>query len=272
MEPDGRTTAPGNQEMQLISLRWRPVYKRQTPAVSSFAWQTNLQLWRVFCPERPLARPIMASFDSGTDTHLRILAELRHVSMAALNLAVTRGLVFFGNYRGYSAWFVTDASRRAIQARRLDGRRWWANGPKALNIPGTTPSWPVGAECLESFSHVVAVEGSPDLLAVFHFLDIADADDRTTAVAILGASNNIHPDAVSLFNRKCVRIIPHRDRVGAAAAALRWKTQFESGGATADVVPIEVLAPMVAKANDLNDLCLLPDGHRVASALIAGFL
>jgi len=61
------------------------------------------------------------------------------------------------------------------------------------------------------------------------------------------------------------------DQVG-ANAGLRWKRQFEASGATVDIVGVEALAPLNTTAKDLNDLCLLPDGHRVASALIAGFL
>jgi len=243
----------------------------QVDACRKFTQLASVGLPVSFVTKTPKAPAVLPVLVSGTETNCRLLSDHRHVSIVALDLAIQRGLLRFGIYRGYSAWFVTDASRRAIQARRLDGGRWWNNGPKALNISGTTPSWPVGTACIGPYSHVIVVEGGPDLLAAFHFLILAGTTNQVTAVSILGASNTIHADAVPLFAHKRVRIVPHRDQVG-ANAGLRWKRQIEASGATVDIVGVEALAPMVAKAKDLNDLCLVPDGYRVASALIAGFL
>jgi hypothetical protein len=117
------------------------------------------------------------------------------------------------------------------------------------------------------------VEGGPDILAAIHFLCVARMQDRAMAVGILGANNNIHPEAVMLFNQKRIRIVPHRDRVG-ATAALRWQRKFEAAGAAVDVTPIELFLPTYGKAKDLNDLCRTPQEcqEKIASSLIAGFL
>jgi hypothetical protein len=217
-------------------------------------------------PPKPYTTPRMVE---GSGLQYKLLADSRHVSVAALEIAFRRGLLLFGNYRGYSSWFVTDISRKIVQARRLDGGRWWNHGPKALNLPGTTPSWPAGTASINAFSRVLAVEGGPDMLSAFHFLWMAQAHDQVTAVAILGAHNTILSDALPLFNNKRIRIVPHDDQAGARAATC-WRNQFLTVAAKVDVQPIHVLAPDAVMAKDLNDLCRTPPEvqAQVASTLI----
>ncbi len=206
-------------------------------------------------PHRPIIAPPALSL--GAESHWEALAKKRAVAMLAVESAVERGLVQFGVFRGRNAWFVTDSSRRVIQARRLDGDRWWPNGPKAMNLLGGTASWPVGVADIELFSRIIMVEGGPDILAAFHFLLLAGRHLDVTVVAMLGASNGIHPDAIGLFCSKHVRIVPHLDAVG-ADAAIRWRRQLVLGGANVGVVPIATLALGRDRMKDLNDLCPMP--------------
>jgi len=206
-------------------------------------------------PQRPIIAPPALSL--GAEPHWEALARTRAVAMLAVELAVERGLVQFGVFRGRNAWFVTDSSRRVVQARRLDGDRWWPNGPKAMNLLGGTASWPVGVADIESFSRIIMVEGGPDLLAAFHFLLLAGRHLDVTVVAMLGASNGIHPDAIGLFCSKHVRIVPHRDAVGADAST-RWRRQLGLAGANVGVVPIATLALGRDRMKDLNDLSRMP--------------
>ena len=220
----------------------------------------------------PFSKPHPATppaLSLGAEPHWEALARTRAVAIWAVELAVERGLVQFGVFRGRNAWFVTDSSRRVIQARRLDGDRWWPNGPKAMNLLGGTASWPVGVADIESFSRIIMVEGGPDILAAFHFLLLAGRHLDVTVVAMLGASNGIHPDAIGLFADKLIRIVPHLDAVG-ADAAIRWRRQLVLGGANVGVFSINPLVLGKEKVKDLNDLCRMPIDWQamVARALV----
>jgi hypothetical protein len=85
------------------------------------------------------------------------------------------------------------------------------------------------------------MEGGPDLLAAFHFLILADRVSTITAVSMLGAANQIHPDAIEFLSGKSVRIIPHRDepdekgRRAGIDAARRWQNQLKGAGVNAKI-------------------------------------
>jgi len=203
-------------------------------------------------------------FTAGTLQDHLTLASVRSVSLDAVELAVKRGLLCFGYFHHQPAWFVTDSSRRIVQARRMDKMNWWHCGPKALTLPGGQASWPVGASLMTPFPLIIFVEGGPDLLAAFHFLFLIDSVERATAVAMLGASTNIHPDALGLFTRKAVRIVAHLDdptpqgkRVGMDAAQ-RWQAQLRSAGANATIYNLQEVIPDSQRVKDLNDATQLP--------------
>ena len=217
----------------------------------------------------PSLKPLLSQ---GTPEDWLTLSSTRSLSIEAVKLAAQRGLLRFGTFRTRPAWFVTDSSRRVLQARRLDGDRWWPNGPKALTLAGGQASWPVGAAELGPFPRLLLVEGGPDLLAAFHFLWLAEAVAGTTAVAMLGAANSLPPEALGLFAGKRVRIVPHRDhpdkkgRRAGIEAALRWHQQLQGAGATVDLLPMEALASGREPVKDLNELCRLPiEGQATAA-------
>jgi len=114
----------------------------------------------------------------------------------------------------------------------------------------------------------ILTEGGPDLLAAFHFLILGDCDSKVTAVAMLGAGNNIHPEALPLFAGKLVRIIPHLDepdrkgrRVGTDAAR-RWQTQPQGTGAETEIVSLREW--LLGTGKDLNDAVRLSRGKQLA--------
>jgi hypothetical protein len=206
----------------------------------------------------------LPALSNGTLRDWMALSLARGVSHEAVELAVHRGLLWFGYFRHQPAWFLTDSSRRVIQARRMDNMRWWRSGPKALTISGGQGSWPVGASEAGPFSSVLLMEGGPDLLAAFHFLILADRVSTVTAVSMLGAANQIHPDALGLLSGKSVRIIPHRDepdekgRRAGIDAARRWQNQLQSVGANAKIINIGDFMPQTEYLKDLNDASRLP--------------
>jgi len=130
------------------------------------------------------------------------------------------------------AWILTDPSRRVAQARRLDGKPWASIGAKAKTLPGSTASWPVGAALLPTNQHPIFLcEGGPDALAV----QIAAwlAGKSVQVVAVLGAGNRLHRDALPLFRGRRVRIVEQNDGAALKAGA-RWARQLHEAGAKVD--------------------------------------
>jgi hypothetical protein len=71
---------------------------------------------------------------------------------------------------------------------------------------------------------------------------------------MLGASNQIHPDALPLFTGRRVRIFPHADEAGREAAKV-WTRQLRSVGAHVDAFDLTPFHAVTgAKLKDLNDL------------------
>ena len=98
------------------------------------------------------------------------------------------------------------------------------------------------------------VEGGPDLLAAHHFIAAEGRESDVAAVAVLGAANDIPEEALLLLANKRVRIYPHLDTAG-AAAAVRWTTQLERGGCELDAFRFDGLRCADGGAvGDLNDL------------------
>ena len=104
------------------------------------------------------------------------------------------------------------------------------------------------------------VEGGPDLLAAFHFAQLAGLEDKIGVVAMLGAGMSVHDEALPLFAGKHVRIIPDADPPGKKAAD-RWAGQLNAVGAEVDTVNLEGLRTASGTSvKDLNDCCLIhPD-------------
>lgn len=211
-------------------------------------------------PARPCPRPPAAEWpamNGGTAGHRERLATLRNVAPEAVALAVERGLVAFGEWRGVPAWFVCDRSRRVAQARRLDGALWWSGGPKAQTLPGGSASWPVGLPESAGFAVVALCEGGPDLLAALHFAWCEDREADVAPVAMLGASQRIHADALPHFRGSRVRIFPHCDPAGHNAAR-EWTRQLRDAGATVDAFDLSSLRGVDGTPlKDLNDLTRL---------------
>ena len=222
----------------------------------------------------PVARKIaLAGVSTGLPAQWEELATLRHVSPEAVALATRRGVLVFGQWQGRAAWFVTDSARRNAQARRMDGQPWAEiGGKKAWTIcePGNA-RWPVGANEALLFPCLALCEGGPDLLAAFHFIMAEGREADCSAVAMLGASLGIHPDALSLFAGRRIRIFGHADgesRAGDRAVG-RWATQLTHAGATVDALNCAGLRKVDGSAvKDLNDLISIhPDDLQANSEI-----
>ena len=196
---------------------------------------------------------------------------LRSVGDAGLRLACGRGLLRFGQWRDRAAWFVTDDTGQNFQARRLDGQPW-PQGCKALTLPGARAAWPLGASQTTGFRIILFCEGGPDLLAAHHFISVEQRADDAAAVAMLGGSLSIPPDALPYFAGRRVRFFTHADSAGRASVA-RWARQLAQAGARVDAIALGGLRRSDGSpAKDLNDLTQVHpddfDAHPALQSLI----
>jgi hypothetical protein len=227
------------------------------------------------CPPVPrLARPSARTVEAkpkptfppmrkGTAADFRQLSRLRKISIGGLEWAGQRGLLWFATLRGWPAWIVTDSARLNAQARRMDGRNWEHIGAKAWTLPGSWASWPIGIQETRSFPAIALCEGGPDFLAA-HELALREqaAQDnkrevQCSPVAMLGASQWIHPNALPMFTGKRVRIFRHDDEPGRIGAE-RWTRQLTSIGTEVDIFTFTGLRQFDGKpVKDLNDSLLM---------------
>jgi hypothetical protein len=203
--------------------------------------------------------PVFPGFTTGTAADIEQLSSLRQICREALELASERGLLCFGRLKGFPAWIVTDSTRVNAQGRRMDGETWehLEGHPKAYTLPGAWASWPIGTTEAQPFPTIAFCEGGPDLMAAFHVVYQEFLEAQCSAVAMLGATQRIHADALPLFACKRVRIFGHDDDAGQAAVE-RWAAQLSSVGADVDAFNFEGLNRADGKpVNDLNDSLLM---------------
>lgn len=220
-------------------------------------------------PWRPLPPPVSADtiekaakraawppFSVPTRAELWTLSHLRRLSPEWLQLAVDRGLLWSCDHQGTRCWVVTDSTRRVAQARRYDGAMLCTRegDTKAMTLPGSLVRWPVGWPGFAPFPCVMVVEGSADLLAA-HGLIVAEGREvNCAAVAMLGASPAIHPDALPAFAGKAVVIYAHADEAGERAAA-NWCAALRPHAARVEVVSFSGLRQAdLTPVEDLNDI------------------
>lgn len=182
-------------------------------------------------PRLPVLRPL------NVEEMATVAAVRGWHSFGGLELLTQRGLLWHGNVfdddREWPAWIITDSTRRNAQARRLDGKLWHGiHDKKAKTLPGSDPSWPIGAAEIGERPFVALCEGQPDFCAALFVawwegLEIA----KVAPVCLTGAGNSIHTDAFPYFAGKVVRITVHDDPEGRDAAR-RWADQLYRAGAT----------------------------------------
>jgi hypothetical protein len=197
-------------------------------------------------------------------------------SFVGLELLTQRGLLWRGDVfddgREWPAWIIADASRRNAQARRLDGGLWRSIGDKkAKSLPGSDPSWPIGAAAIGDRPLVVLCEGQPDFCAAplvgwFEGLPV----EHIAPVCMTGAGNSIHAVALPLFAGRHVRIAVHADNEGRSAGE-RWARQLYHAGATlVDGFHFDGITKYDGRpAKDLADFATLldPDAPPIVAAL-----
>jgi hypothetical protein len=161
--------------------------------------------------------------------------------------------------------------RERRKSLRLDGQEWEHIGAKAWTLPGSWASRPIGITEAQPFPAIALCEGGPDFLAA-HYLALweqasqpSQRDAHCSPVAMLGASQKIHADALPMFTGKPVRIFGHDDEAGRGAVE-RWAAQLAAVGAEVDAFNFAGLQQGEGKpVKDLND-SLLMDAPSFAEA------
>ena len=228
---------------------------------------------------RPRSKPTFPEFEPGTRAELETLATLRNIGFEGLQWASERGVLRFATIQRYGvrAWIVTDSERLNAQARRCDGQSWeHLDGAKAWTLPGSWAAWPLGIHEAADFPAIALCEGGPDFLAAHYVALWEQASHHTkrnaqcAPVAMLGASQRIHADALPLFTGKRVHIFCHADEAGQKAAR-QWAEQLANLGVSADAFDFSGLERADGKpVSDLND-CLLAnsDGFRQTERILS---
>ena len=161
------------------------------------------------------------------------LADLAHLRgwpvYAGLDVAVDRGILrsttMIDGGETRAAWVITDASRHAAQARRLDGQLWQGIAAKAKTLKGSCAAWPVGAAAIGDRKIVFVCEGAPDLLASLTCAWLGEIAADVAVVAMLGAGQRIHPGALPLFAGRHISIVEQNDDA-ARRAGKGWASQL----------------------------------------------
>jgi hypothetical protein len=198
-------------------------------------------------------------FEIGGHKDLLRVAILRAIALEGIELASTRGLLRFANWRNHPCWIITDSQRMIAQARRMDGEPFAIGSDqcKTITLPGSYAGIPIGLNESREFSTVVIVEGGPDLLAAHACMW---AEDRTdvAAVAVLGAGQRPITAIWSVFKEKRVRVYCHRDSAGMKAGRAWNRSLVAAEAAKVDGFKFDGLRKFDdSPVNDLNDLLLL---------------
>jgi len=192
----------------------------------------------------------------GEVADLASLASLRKLPLPALRLADERGFLYFGKQWGLAFWGISDAERRCVELRRMDGELWTGFGqlpPRKAHCYGDK-TWPVGLREAEPFPFAILVEGVGDFLAAHALIDSEDRRSDVAVLCCLGAAVNIKPEAAQSLAGKRLRIIPQMDEPGQKAAR-QWAMSLRSAGVEVDAFSLAGLADGQGQGiKDLGDV------------------
>jgi hypothetical protein len=202
-------------------------------------------------PQAPKAIQWPGELVEGTGETWQAFAKLRGIQPIAVQAMVRADILRFCKIDGVKCYVITDASHRAAEIRRMDGKPF--GEPKAYPLRGVNKSWMPGTELLrhaQKTTGVLITEGATDLLAA---IDLYSRYRREFGgkhswqpVALLGAGcKNLHAEAAELMRGRHVRLVPDADTAGDVMAD-HWTGLLRKIGCTVDVVNLP-------KGTDLTD-------------------
>lgn len=228
--------------------------------------------------EEEWRKPWMPRLEVPTAEELGALAALRGLQVPGLEAAAAEGVlrmadwpwVWDGARRRHvlredwsRSWAVTDAAGWTAQYRRLDGGLYRIGGAEdgrtSKSWSTRNVAWPVGAGNLGDRWRVALVEGSPDVLAAFHFLWGFGLLGKVAVCGVLGAANRLAEQSLEHFKDREVRIFAHADvardgRRTGWEGARRWQEQLSRAGAIVTVANLDGLEMRNGqRVKDVND-------------------
>jgi hypothetical protein len=180
-----------------------------------------------------LSKPIVAGeplpfrgLQSGTSDDIKRLSNLMEIGEEGLHLASKDGILKFINHpTNGRCWCVVDKKNRVRQDRRLDGERFiLKDGSTAKSRTLGSPSYPIGLPTEKPI--ICLVEGSSDILAAYGLIYAEGIEEEVSPVAILGAANRIHLDALEDFRGKFALGFPDYDTAGKIGMSV-WEKQLK---------------------------------------------
>jgi hypothetical protein len=268
----------GGDELEFL-MRWEKCSRAEALVfyrrLAGFQPPVSATRFASFAPKHLSAPPpglqLPDDLHPGTRAELETVSRLRKVDFWSVATLQHNQVLRFGTVCGEACWMVTDASGRTAEARCLSGRPFPAfrdlGERKAHTLRGSSKGWPVGLHLPqglhESFERVLLCEGSGDLLAAYHFALKEGGGGLTwQPVAMLGASAQLHPDALALLRKKRVKIIPHADKAGLDGAQ-HWARALSDAGCAVSLFDLEGLRKKDgSRVKDLNDCTDLHDADR----------
>jgi hypothetical protein len=197
---------------------------------------------------------------------LDAIAEICAVAPESIQTALERGLLYVTTSRdGIGSFVVTDSSRNAAVAYRLDGKPWEAISPRTnqpinrpeLYLAGSIPGWPIGLPEGGDFPAIAVVEGGIDLLCALHLIWCASREKLIAPVSLLGHAP-IAKSAVPGFQGKAVSIFPHTSTPQEVID--QWSDQLHEAGA----LEVETYSFGGLITNDEEPVATLRDFVRVS--------
>ncbi len=269
-------TGDGGDEIDFLARYLRLDGRRHFPMLANLYESLALEYRPTAQPAtavapQPRTPPDRSGFGPASPDQTKQLSELRHISVAALEWAQSRGVLVFGKFGGFDCYGTTDSSGKVLEVRRLDGENFPAFGElgerKSHAVKGSQKSWPVGIkESLPSKS-IALVEGLPDLLAAHDLILREQAPDKAALVlscapvGMLAASVRIADEALPFFANKLTVIYPHADEAGLTAAG-RWHQQIQSVGGQVVLFDTSAIKGLTSgKVKDLNDFLIHNDAE-----------
>ena len=212
---------------------------------------------KVYSSPGIVRKPDASFLTKGTDEQLKILSELRGISLAGLESASIRNVLKFGDLGKYEVFGCLDDSGLLAEVRRLDGLDFPGYGRfpghKSHTLQHSRKNWPLGIIESTKADGIALVEGMPDFLAMHQFVVEEELSWRVAPVAMLTSSCDIAAEALPYFTGKSIRIFPHLDEAGVAAAE-RWRNQLVAARAKkVDFFNFQAIETVAGSA--IKDLC-----------------
>lgn len=184
---------------------------------------------------------VMASLRRPDEPERKRIAALRDVSAKAVLYLSQDGLLEVGLWRNHPVFAFRSGD--FAQIRRIDGKRFWEEGPKELNMAEPTPAFVFAANNSPPGTRMMIAEGFVELLALMELEIRADDYRRENfpdslyqpvafAVASSAGSKLAGSDLAKMSGRR-VRIIPDNDPSGHKATH-HWTEALQSTGCPVD--------------------------------------